>query len=130
MSVRSEIENKLVIFAAEQQPPIPIAFEGVDFTKPIDGKYLELFMLANVSINKNVSASGKRTTGMFQINCYTPVGFGMAEVEALRDAVIELYPVVPKIGIVSIEAPLNSAMGFEVDTSICIPVTGKYRVET
>jgi hypothetical protein len=66
---------------------------------------------------------------MFQINCYAPLGGGMATVEGLAQQIIDLYPVLPKTGMVSIEAPLSASTGIPVDGFMCVPVTGRYRVE-
>jgi hypothetical protein len=129
MSIRTEIETKLATFAAAQVPPIPVAYENVAFTKPTTGRYLEIHFLDSASKSRNVEANGKRVTGMFQINCYAPLGKGMASLEALRDAVVALYPVVPKMETVSIEAPLSWSGSFVQDAFICIPITGQYRSE-
>lgn len=127
MSIRSEIETKLLQYANAQS--IPVAIEGVEFTKPTTGKYLELYFLDQGRMSRNLAADGVRTSGMFQIDCYAQVGRGMGEVEALRDAIFDLYPVVPKMNLVSIEAPLSATAGYERDGFVCIHVTGQYRAE-
>lgn len=129
MSIRSEIETKLLTYAAAQTPPIPVAIEGAEFTKPTEGRYLEVFLLDQARNSRSVSADGIRVYGLFQINCYAPVGRGMKEIEALRDSIYELYPVVPKMNLVSIEAPLSATSAYERDGFVCIHVTGRYRVE-
>jgi hypothetical protein len=129
MGVRSEIESKLLQFATTQIPQIPVAVEGVEFVKPANGRYMEIMLLDTARNNRNVAADGVRVSGMFQINCYAKSGYGMGEVEALRDAVMALYPVIPKMNSVSIEAPLSATKGYPVDTTVCISVTGQYRVE-
>lgn len=130
MSTRSEIETRLNDWAKAQTPPIPVAFQNVKFTKPTTGPYLEIIMLADNNINPNVSADSVRTIGMFQINCYAPVGTGMAQVESLANSVVGLYPVLPKTGTVSIEAPLNTNGSYVEDTFVCIPVRARYRIES
>ena len=128
MSTRSEIESRLATWASAQK--IPVAFENVPFTKPATGSYLEIYMLESLSTNRDVSAQEIRTRGTFQINCYAPVGNGMATVEALASSVIALYPVVPKVGMVSIESPLNGSHATTMEGFMCIPVRGRYRVES
>lgn len=130
MSTRSEIEKRLSDWAKAQVPPIPVAFQNVRFTKPTSGPYFEIFMLGDNSVNRDVAAKGVRTTGMFQINCYAPVGTGMAQVEALANNVVTLFPVLPKTGTVSIEAPLNTTGSYVEDTFVCIPVRARYRIES
>ena len=106
-----------------------MAYENVSFTKPTTGCYLEVYMLDSASTNRDVSAVKIRVRGLFQINCYAPLGTGMAVVEALADAVTDLYPVLPKVGTVSIEAPLSASSGIVDEAFMCIPVTGRYRAE-
>jgi hypothetical protein len=129
MTIRSEIESRLAAYAAAQTPKIPVAYENVGFTKPTTGCYLEIFMLNSTATSRDVGASGVRYKGMFQINCYAPLGAGMSTVDALADAVIQVYPVLPKVGTVSVEAPLNASAGIPVDGFMCVPVTGRFRVE-
>lgn len=129
MSARSEIETRINNWAKAQVPPVPVAFEGVNFTKPVSGPYLEVFMLGSNSINRNVAAAS-RTYGMFQVNCYAPANKGMGEVEALRDSMVALFPVLPKTGTVSVEAPLSWSGSDVIDGFAFVPVRGNYRIET
>lgn len=129
MSLRSEIETKLAAFAASQTPPIPVAYENKKFTKPSDGFYMEVVFLNSKPISNNLSASGVRMYGKFQISCYGKLGVGMSSIEALAQSIVDLYPVIPKTGTVSIEQPLSAGQGIVVDNFICIPITGNYRVE-
>jgi len=130
MSTRSEIETRLSSWAKAQTPPIPVAFENVLFTKPKTGPYIEVMLLGETKINRDVRASEIRTYGMFQINCYAPPNGGMAIAESLAQSVTDLYPVLPKTGTVSIEAPLNTSGSYVSDGYVCVPVRGRYRVET
>jgi len=77
MTIRSEIESKLADFASTQN--IPVAYENIDFERPTDGPYLEVFLLGKASKLRNVAAEGKRVTGMFQVNCYAAVVDGMGD---------------------------------------------------
>lgn len=128
MSIRSEIEAKLAVYASTQIPAIPVAYENVEFVKPANGKYLEIFFMDQARRSRNLRTD-VRVSGMFQINCYCKSSLGMAAVEALRDDIMALYPVLPKMNSVSIEAPLSATAGYNVDACICISVTGQYRVE-
>jgi len=129
MSARSEIETRINNWAKAQVPPIPVAFEGVSFTKPA-GPYLEVFMLGGNSKSRNVAADGVRTYGIFQVNCYAPANKGMGEVEALRDNIVALFPVLPKMGTVSIEQPLSWSGSDVIDGHVLVPVRGNYRIES
>lgn len=127
MTIRSEIESRLAAYAKANN--IPVAYENVGFTKPTTGPFLEILMLNSAATLRNVAADGSRVTGMFQVNCFAPVGDGMATVEAIADGVIKAFPVLPKEGTVSIEAPLNASQGIIIDGFMCVPVTGRYRAE-
>lgn len=129
MTIRSEIESRLATWANLQNPKIPVSYENVSFVKPKTGQYLEVFLLDSISINPEISASDTRVIGTFQVNCYSPLGCGMASVEALAQNIIDLYPVLPKTGTVSIEAPLDAASGMIVEGYMCVPVSGRYRSE-
>ena len=128
MSIRSELETKLVLFAASASPPIPVARENLKFIQPSTGFYLTFHMLGDSNKNRNISASS-RITGRFQITCYGELGVGLGALESLADRIVNIYPVLPKIGIVSIEEALNVGQSLIEDNFVCIPITGKYRVE-
>lgn len=130
MSARTEIETKINDWAKAQSPPIPISFQNVKFVKPASGSFLEVAMLGDNATTSDLAAENVRTYGMFQVNCYAPVNTGMAQVEALAKSIVDLFPVVPKTGTVSIEAPLATNGSFVVDTFVCIPVRARYRIES
>lgn len=130
MSTRSEIETRVATWAAAQSPPIPVAYENIKFVKPLSGCYLEIYLLGDNTKSRDLTAERQRTTGMFQVSCYAPLNTGMAKVESLAASIVALFPVIPKTGTVSIETPLSGSAGYVDDTFICIPVTGRYRVES
>jgi hypothetical protein len=130
MTARSEIETRINTWAEAQIPPIPVAFEGVNFTKPASGPYLEVYMLGSDSKLRTVSADGVRELGMFQVNCYAEAGKGMGEVEAIGQSIVSLFPVLPKTGTVSIEQPLSWSRGSIIDGYAFVPVRGNYRIES
>ena len=128
MTTRSEIESKLAAYATSKS--IPVSYENVSFNQPCVGPFLEIYLFSTVRHNSDLAATHVRQKGLFQINCYGPVGDGMALVEALVEDIINIYPVLPKVGTVSIEAPLHASSGYIVDGFMCIPVTGRFRVES
>lgn len=129
--IRTELETRLKQWADAQVPKIPISFEGVPFTKPTSGVFLEAVLIPNVTLDTDVSASGKRRLGLFQVNCWAKSGKGMREVETLAQSVIDLFPILPKTGTVSIEStpfadqPLDDPAGW-----IIVPVLIQYRYES
>lgn len=129
MTVRSEIEAKLAQFAASQTPPLPLAYEGVEFTKPDTGEWLEIYFLDPYTQNRSVAADQHTVTGMFQVDCCGELGVGMGRVEALAREVVALFPIIPKVGIVSIEKTPNAGRGRIREDHVFAPVTVSYRAE-
>lgn len=128
--IRSELESRLKTWADAQTPKIPIAFENVAFTKPTTGVFMEAFLLPNITLNPEVSANRKRLIGIFQINCWAKSGNGMKTVEQLAQNVIDLFPVMPKSNVVSIEETPNAEKHLLDSTGwVVVPVTIKYRAE-
>lgn len=103
MSVRSEIETRLLAFSAARA--VPVALDNTPFEKPSSGNYLQIFFLDPVTVNSDVAAERERETGIFQIDVCVPQGKGTAAGTALADGVKALFPVLPKTGTVSIERP-------------------------
>lgn len=131
MTIRSEIESRLLAWAAAQNPPIPVALENVSFTKPGAGKsYLQVFFLNSATVNTDVSATGERETGIVQINCCVPQGTGAGAGDNLAESIKSLFPVLPKTGTVSIERPAQTSAAIMRDDGYrVIPVSISYRVE-
>jgi len=130
MTIRSELESKLITFGASQSPAIPVSVQNVPFTKPNGKAFLEIKFLASVTINPSVNADTERETGLMQINICIPEGVGTKAASDLITSVKALYPVVPKTGTVSIEQPPQVGTGFSRDDGYwVIPLTFKYRQE-
>jgi hypothetical protein len=129
--IRAELETRLKAWADAQVPKVPIAFEGVSFTKPNDGVFLEAFLIPSITLDTAVDGSRQRLLGMFQVNCWARSGKGMRQVEALAQSIINLFPLLPKTGAVSIEKTPN-AESHILDSAgwIIVPVTISYRFET
>lgn len=129
--IRAELETRLKAWADAQTPKIPISFEGVPFTKPTSGMYLECFLLPAATIDVDVSATRKRRLGIFQVNCWMESGTGMRQVEILAQNIIDLFPIVPKTGAVSIEStPYADDSILDPSGWIAVPVTVQYRHES
>ena len=129
--IRAELETRLKTWADAQTPQIPIAFQGVSFTKPADGSpYLEPILLPNPTLNKTVDGKRKTYIGIFQVNCWAQSGRGMGPVESLAQSVINLFPLLPKTGSVSIEQTPAADSPLLDNGWLVVPVTIKYRMET
>jgi hypothetical protein len=130
MSIRSEIESRLLAWADAQTPKVPVALEGVGFTKPATGGYVSIFFLDPMIVNPDVAAERERETGIFQIDVCLPSGTGTKACEDLASSVRALFPVLPKRGTVSIESPpQKSAFRPRTDGYLVCHVSVSYRQE-
>jgi len=129
--IRSALETKLKTWADAQVPKIPVAFEGIAFSKPSSGAYIEPLLIPNVTSNNELSGRRKTLLGIFEVRCWHPSGRGMGGVEQLVNNVISLFPLLPKIGSVSIENTPHAEHPI-IDESgwIIVPVLIFYRYES
>lgn len=130
--IRASFETKLKAWADAQTPKVPIAFQAAAFTKPTNGSpYLEAFLIPGETLSKELSGKRKTYIGLFQVNCWAQTGAGMGAAESLAQSVINLFPMVPKIGAVSIECNPSAEHPIPDDSGwVIVPVTIKYRMET
>lgn len=129
--IRAELESRLKVWADAQTPKIPVAFENVTFTKPTDGVYLQTFLLPTATLDVDVAATRKRRIGIFQVNCWARAGKGMGQVETLAQNIIDLFPILPKTGSVSIERTPYASDSMPDDSGwVIVPVTVEYRHES
>lgn len=129
--IRAELETRLKAWADAQDPKIPVSFENAAFVKPTTGVYLECFLIPAATIDVDVGATRKRRLGLFQINCWAKSGTGMRQAETLAQNVIDLFPILPKTGAVSIEAtPYADDSIPDPSGWLAVPVTIKYRHES
>lgn len=128
--IRDELESRLIAWADAQVPKIPIAFQAAPFKKPAT-PYVEAFLIPNDTVQYEVSGRRNTYMGLFQINCWAPSGNGMGAVEALSQSVIALFPVLPKVGAVSVERTPSAGKSI-LDPSgwVIVPVTVTYRMES
>lgn len=129
-TIQSYFETKLNTWAAAQSPAIQIAYEGIAFTKPEDAPYLELYLLPAYTMNPELSGRKKREAGIFQVSVVVPDGQGMGEAREIADAIVALFPVVPKES-VSIEQTPHVAKPFiNSDGRRTLPISITYRLES
>lgn len=130
-TIRAELETRLRTWADAQSPAIKIAFENMPFTKPTSGVFLETFLIPNITLNPTIDASRQRLMGIFQVNCWASSdNKGMKAAESLAQSVIDLFPVVPKTGSVSIErTPYASPSLLDNSGWRIVPVTIQYRLD-
>lgn len=129
-TIRQELESRLATFANSQTPTLKVAWENVPFTKPTDEPFLECFLLSAGVVSATVDAKRTRERGTFQVNVWCPSGQGSSKVETLGDAIVKVFPVVPKIGAVSVEQPGNTGrLIVDISGWIILPISFPYRVE-
>lgn len=129
--IRAALETRLKAWADAQVPKIPIAFEGVPFSKPTTGPYIEPLLLPNVTSNTELSGRRQTHLGIFEVRCWCPTGNGMGVVERLASNVIKLFPILPKLGSVSIEnTPYSERPQFDDAGWVIVPVLVFYRYES
>jgi hypothetical protein len=129
-TVRQELEGRLEAFAAAQVPPLLVAWENVQFTKPTSFPYLECLIISAGTVAVTVDASRNRERGTLQVNVWSPSGIGTNQVEVIGQGVVDTFKVIPKVGTVSIEQPGNTGrLLIENNGWIILPVTFPYRVE-
>ena len=129
--IRSEFDSRLASWASSQYPPVPIAFENTAFTKPTNQLYLETYLLPAHTRNRTVDGLGNRETGVYQINIWYPIGGGMGVIEGVEVDIINLFAVIPKFSLVSVDRTPSSAKAIS-DTAgwRVIHVSVYYRYES
>lgn len=127
-ALRKEIEDKVAAWAASKSPAIPVAYENVTFVKPTT-TFVELYIIPATTVNPTVNAKRATLYGMIQFNIYCKSGEGSKKSELLAQELIELFPVIPKVGTVSIEQT-GSIMNPLYDSQWrVLPVRIRYRQE-
>ena len=127
--IAAHFEGILATWAAAQSPAIPVAYESVPFTKPTT-RYLECFLIPANTKDVTVDGTRQRYMGTFQINVWVPDGKGRGAGDVIAAALVDLFPIVPKTGNVSVETtPTVSRAIKDVAGWRVIPVTLTYRLE-
>lgn len=130
--IAAALESRLKAWAEAQVPPVPVAFEDVAFNKPTNGTpWLEPILIPNDTMNKEVSGGRKTYLGFFQVNVWAPKGEGMGRARSLAQSIVNLFPLLPKVGAVSIEATPTASRPMDGDQNWkIVPVLIKYRYES
>lgn len=129
--IRAALESKLAAWAASQSTPIPLFFQGLSVKKPANGSpFLESFLIPNVTSNRQVDGKHKTLRGLFHVNCWAQSGKGMGVSEGIAEAIVSLFPLIPKLGPVSIESTPSTSTALEDESGwVITPVLIKYRYE-
>lgn len=132
VDIRVAFETRLKAWADSRSPKLKIAYQNIAFTKPDDGSpFLECFLIPNTTQNREVSAKQKTFLGMFQVNVWVLKNKGMREAELIADSLRDLFPVVPKMGGLSVESPASVGRPVPDDSGwYILPILVNYRFET
>jgi hypothetical protein len=130
-TVRAALEGRLQAWASSQNPAVKIAFEEVSFDRPADlSPYVECFLIPNLTKNRDVEAATKTDYGLFQVNVWTQNGTGMGLAQTLAQGIVDTFPILPKVGSVSIEATPSIGRSIKDNAGwLGLPVLIKYRCE-
>jgi len=129
LTIRKELEDKIIAFAASQVPPLKVAFEGVSFEKPNEPAFLEVYRIPHATRNNYIDGIHKTLYGMLHINVYTKDGNGTKLSETIAEKLISLFPVIPKTGTVSIEQTGSIQNPVTTAQWRVLPVRFNYRQE-
>jgi len=131
LSTRQEIEGRVAAFAAAQTPPLAVAYENVPFTRPVNVPFLECYLVSAGTITVSLDATRNRERGTIAINVWVPSGQGVGKADAIAALIVKTFTVLPKVGNVSIESPVNTGrFTLAADGWGCIPTSCPYRVES
>lgn len=132
--VRSTLESRLVAWAAAQSPATLIAFENKTFAKPAvtpaTPPWVECKLIPNQPFSRDTTATRETFIGFFQVNVWAPSNKGMGQAEAVAYSISQAFPVVPKVGGVSIEKPPKVGSPLQDSGWIIVPILVSYRYES
>lgn len=131
--IRRELESRLLAWAQTQNPVPQIAFQNQAFTPPAQTAnviWLECRLIPNLVSSRDVTATKETFKGLFQINVWSPSNAGMGRVESVAESIKASFPVVPKVGGVSIDSPPKIAAPIDSNGWVATPIVISYRYES
>lgn len=128
--INLELETRLLNFANSYLPKLPVAWEGKAFEKPVDTPFLEAYIVPASTVNVTTDGLRIRQRGIFMVNVWAPDGKGRKIGDDIAEALIATFPIVPKVGRVSIEQTPNADRAIvEQSGWRIVPVSVTYRFE-
>lgn len=128
--VRQALETRLATWASAQSPSIPVAYENAIFEKPTDSTWLESILIPNTTNNRETTALHQTYIGLFQVNVWSRKGEGLHDAQVVAESISSLFPVMPKIGSVSIDKPPHVGRPILDDSGwVALPILMSYRYE-
>ncbi len=127
--MRQALESRLAAWASANGAP-PIAYENVAFTKPDTGLWLECHLIPNTTNSRGTTAVHQTYMGLFQVNVWSRKGSGLGDAQSMAEALSSAFPVIPKIGSVSIDKPPHVGRPLLDDSGwVALPILMSYRYE-
>jgi hypothetical protein len=133
--IRSLFEGRLKTWATARVPALPIAYEDVDFTPPVDGSpYLQAFLLPATPDSQDLEGKHTSYRGVFQVSIVTKAGTGRGTAEGIADEIAALFPnnlaLTKTTFTVYVRSPMATASAQPGDTTTTLPLSFTYRADT
>lgn len=133
--IRAAFETRLVTWAAEQSPPVPLAFQNRKFAKPVaPSRYAEAYLLPGRTVSLTLDGVHRRYVGIFQLSLFLPDQVGSGAGEALLPGLDALFPTTAPLSragmLVWITEPMSAAPALPADDGrFMLPVSCRYRAD-
>lgn len=134
--IRRAFETPLKAWADVQTPsPVPIAWENVPFTAPLQGgakaRYIAASVLPADSATPDLAGAMREYRGIYQVLIFTPPGTGPGTADALIDSLVAAFPpaepLVADTLTVYLTAPFSAAPAMDDPDGYLVPVSAPYR---
>lgn len=130
-TVRQEFETRVAAFAAAQVPPLLVSYENIPFTRPTNTPWLECYIAPATTVSATLDTSTNRERGTLGITVWVPSGKGVTKADEIAAKIVKAFPVLPKVGVLSVEQPVNTSRFILADDGWgAIACSCPYRVES
>lgn len=131
--VRKAFELRVQTWAADQIPPLPVAYQNAPFVVPADWRYARCFVLPGQTDSRDLEGKHRDYVGVFQVTLSTALNTGFRESMDLAESLDETFstglPMVQDGFRVWIVSPMSPASALDDPNALVIPVSARYRAE-
>ncbi len=128
--IRSAFENRLSGWADARLPPIPVAWENVNFSSSLT--YLRAYVLP-AETTTDLEGAYRGYSGIFQASIFVPRGTGVNDAQEIVEELDALFPVNDRITVsgltVQIITPMSPSPWRQDDDFISTAVRTRYRAD-
>lgn len=133
--IRGLFEGRLKAWATARVPALPIDYEDVAFTPPVDGSaYLRAFLLPASADSLDLEGKHTAYRGVFQVSVMTKAGEGRGAAGLIAEEVAALFPnnlaMTKTTFTVYVRSPMSTASAQQGDTTTTLPLSFQYRADT